>query len=532
MNILIADDEQHVREAIKLLVDWQALGVDRIIEAENGTVAIELAERYQPELIVTDMIMPGKNGIDFLEWLQQHLPHSKKIAVSGHDDFDFVRNTLKYGGMDYLLKPIDAEQLNETLLKAKGCWEREESTRHEQQRKNIEMNQLKPVYRDKIFSNLVTDPSYYASVQDMLHSEFGLGPDIRQCQIVIISLDFMERTVIEKFNHHRDLLFFSLTNICNEFLRKGNCGYACRYWNSENEIIILYWKRFERLHDLLAEINEGFYSTLRGRFDFGVGTAQPFPEGLGKSYKEAQTALRFRNMLENNTWLHRYEAKEKPAISTLQFSDFEEKFKLSVLSGKRAEIEFAVNDWIEAVKRLPVITVEQMELWRHEYHVIRSQWLKQRMAENTPLPELPALPIPVDEFGRLSLSLWQQELADQWAAFAGLIGRMQHKERNAIYSIAQYIEQNYGQEVTLQDIADRFYLSREYISRKFKQEFGVNIFDYLLQIRMDKAKILLQNPNLKITQIAAMVGYPDEKYFSKVFKKEFGQSPGQYRKGL
>jgi len=84
--------------------------------------------------------------------------------------------------------------------------------------------------------------------------------------------------------------------------------------------------------------------------------------------------------------------------------------------------------------------------------------------------------------------------------------------------------------MTLQHISDRFYLSREYISRRFKQEFGENISDYIARVRIEKAKQLLLSPNLRIAQIAEIIGYQDEKYFSKVFKKMVGQSPNEYRK--
>ncbi|MNY48880.1 HTH-type transcriptional regulator YesS [compost metagenome] len=99
-----------------------------------------------------------------------------------------------------------------------------------------------------------------------------------------------------------------------------------------------------------------------------------------------------------------------------------------------------------------------------------------------------------------------------------------------IFEIATFLDKHYHEDISLADIASRFYLSREYISRKFKQEFEVNLSDYLGQIRMSKAKVLLCNPNLRISQVAEMVGYQDEKYFSKVFKKMSGMTPNEYRK--
>lgn len=103
------------------------------------------------------------------------------------------------------------------------------------------------------------------------------------------------------------------------------------------------------------------------------------------------------------------------------------------------------------------------------------------------------------------------------------------KEKTGIHLIEEFVRQNYQNEINLQEIADRFFFSREYISRKFKQEFDDTITDYVMKIRMEKAKELLANPNLKIYEIANHVGYQNEKYFSKLFKKLIGVRPNEYR---
>lgn len=105
----------------------------------------------------------------------------------------------------------------------------------------------------------------------------------------------------------------------------------------------------------------------------------------------------------------------------------------------------------------------------------------------------------------------------------------QTEEKNSMQKIEEYLRNHYQQDINLQEIADRFFLNREYISRKFKQEFNETITDYLTKIRIEKAKELLANPNMKIYEIAYHVGYQNEKYFSKVFKKQAGITPNEYR---
>ncbi|MBT2690670.1 response regulator [Bacillus sp. ISL-47] len=114
----------------------------------------------------------------------------------------------------------------------------------------------------------------------------------------------------------------------------------------------------------------------------------------------------------------------------------------------------------------------------------------------------------------------------------GIPQGVQYGEKNVMQQIEEFLLESYNKDFTLQEIADRFYLSREYISRKFKQEYQATITDFITNIRMEKAKDLLQNTKLKIYEVAFQVGYQDEKYFSKVFKKTAGVSPNEYRSSL
>lgn len=534
MKAIIVDDEKHVREAVKLLVDWKHFGIDEIFEAQDGEEAIELIQVHQPQLIFTDMMMPVKSGLELLEWLAAHYACGKTIVISGHDDFQLVRHTVKHGGVDYILKPIDAEQLHAAVSKALECWIREEEERHRQRMSNIEMNQIRPVYWEKLLSNLIAEPSAYEASAAALSQEFGLDRSVKECRVAIMTLDTMNAVLKKKFDANSDLLFFSITNICNEILRDGRRGVAYRYWNSEGEIILLLFGSDESWSRILSDIQRGMASVLRSSFDIGVSRVQPFPNGLPAAYKDARTALRRRNLLSKEKQVYLVPDPLLPLQPVLSFSNYSEQLRLAVQSGSDEQIGKAVEDWINAVSKLDIITLEQLELWWSEYNVMRSRWLVEWFGEKTPVLKtwLNSSPftIPSDEAGSLSVPLWTKRLTESLTELSKHLLEHQHRDQNVIYEIAKYIQNHYHQDITLQEIANHFYLSREYISRKFKQEFKVNLSDYLSDIRVEKAKLLLLNPHLRIAQVAEMVGYDDEKYFSKVFKKTVGLSPNEYRK--
>ena len=179
------------------------------------------------------------------------------------------------------------------------------------------------------------------------------------------------------------------------------------------------------------------------------------------------------------------------------------------------------------------MNMEQLEHWWHEYNAFRNRWLAEMFGEEPPAygqSDDTAFVLPLGEQGLFSLDVWEQQFVRSLTELSRLLLSRQQQDSNVIFEIAKYIQRHYHEDITLQEIANHFYLSREYISRKFKQEFKVNISDYISGIRMDKAKLLLLNPHLRIAQVSAMVGYDDEKYFSKVFKKAVGVSPNEYRK--
>ncbi|MBO9605541.1 MAG: response regulator [Paenibacillaceae bacterium] len=536
MKALIVDDEQHVRDAIRLLIDWNEFGIETLLEADNVAEAIACVEREQPEIVFTDMLMPGPSGIRLLEWLVERYPRTKTVVISGHDDFEFVRNTVKFGGIDYILKPIACDELRAAAAKAVDCRKREDLALQTSRERSIEVNQLKPVYWDKMFSNLAGDPTYYDTIQGSLQREFGLAADTRECRIAVLRLSALDRVIRDKFASSPDLLFFTLSNICNELLREAAAGYAFRFWNSDSEIVLLLWRRLGDAEALLARINDGLFAALQGRAAFGLGSVRPFPGGVAESLREAQRALKRRNLLVRGGSVFAYSAAEAPASSpALRLGEYEAGLRLAVRSGNEERIRHAVSGLFAAIRGLSSISEEQLELWQYEFALQRERWQQELFGgetERQPSPALAELAFepPVAGDGTLSVAAWEERFAAGMIALARRVADFQHRESRIMFDIAAYIERHYDEEIALQDIAARFFLSREYISRKFKQDIGVNLSDYIERIRMDKAKLLLLNRSLRIAQIAATVGYKDEKYFSKVFKKLEGKTPGEYRR--
>ncbi|RJX36833.1 response regulator [Paenibacillus pinisoli] len=535
MKALIVDDEKHVRSTVLKLVDWEGFGFQTVLEAEDGAEAAALIEEHRPQLVITDMMMPIKSGIELMEWMEKNAFDCKKIVISGFNDFEFVRHTVKFGGIDYLLKPIDRKQLQDAVSKAVASWNETKRERLQYHEKNKEVNELKPLYRDKLLSGLLTEAASgnAPAAGESCLREFPYLSGVDSCRVAVFDLQSLQQPIRDKYSTSLDLLFFTLLNICNEFLQPAERGLAFRNWNRPYEIVVLLCNELGAAPDWLRKIAAGINRTLRGSVEFGLSTSGGFPDGLHKAYMEAADALYKRNLLEPSRLIHEY-SQVSGRLSTIRFGKYEEKVRLAVRSGNPDPLRHVVSEWFQVIGEMDYISLEQLKMWWDEYNAARAGWVEEFFRENDgsqqqPIENRPFI-VPLDESGRLSLTEMQRLLTESLIELSKTFISMQSLSSSPMREIARYIEAHYTQDIRLQDISASFHLNREYISRKFKMEFGETLIDYVNRIRVEKAMILLLNPHLRMAQIAQMIGYHDEKYFSRVFKKLTHTTPNDYRK--
>jgi two-component system, response regulator YesN len=255
MKAIIIDDEKHVREGLLLLADWDHFGIQTILEAEDGEQAKNLITEHRPEIIFTDMRMPKLDGINLLKWLNSSGIKSKTIVVSGYDDFEYMRNAIYYKSFDYILKPIEPEILNETLSKAVNEWNELARSWKSHVEDSRVMNEVKPLYWDRLFSNLCSSEGLTIASEGKILHEFGVEIGKRQKTVGLIPI---KPSVMKCFQGDRDLASFTLTNICNELLKKNNDGVCFRNINKDEELVILLWND-KNINFLLDEFYASIY---------------------------------------------------------------------------------------------------------------------------------------------------------------------------------------------------------------------------------------------------------------------------------
>jgi len=514
MKVLIIDDERHVREGIKLLANWEMANTTEIFEAENGQIAKDIILKERPQVIFTDMMMPEVDGRELLKWIKSEKLTSKIIVITGYEDYQFMREAIQNGASDYLLKPIDPDSLNDTFIKAVTEWRKEEEDRNESIKYLQKLYEILPIYRDQQLSNAINGNSYDQNLLMKLESSAA--------NKVVVSIIKMRNIDAFAGIWPEDLCYFASLNVVNEILQELNAGIAFRNIHAKQEICLIYWgTNLEYVLNNIAEILAKVVP-----FPFHISKSKHYTlEQLREAYNEANSILLEYNLLEtvgtpiiNKEYIEEYSSINFVELIKI-LDQMMEKHDISIF-------DEVVNRIIYQIKERNYFSYSQLETWDQEYNSLLTRWMKLKSLQSF-------LKLDIDTFwnikGQFELKVYFSAQREKISALFLQLGQP-NRELNTIEEIAYYIQKNYSEEISLQEFSEKFYLSREYISRKFKQIYGENLSDYLVRTRINRAKELLKFPNLKIYEIAGEIGYQDDKYFRKIFKKMVGMTPNEFRK--
>jgi len=539
-KVLIVDDELPAREAIRILGEWERLGITDIREADNGEAALAIVEAWQPDVVLVDMKMPVMDGAALLRRMEELSPGVFTIVISGFDDFEFTRQAIQSKVVDYLLKPVIRGELNQALAKAIDYLEARRKRANEAIDRDIALNMSLPKLKETIYLSMVDRTLQEQTKASSLKLIGADEPGVRFCAAAlrILNLDEIKNG---KFGGDGTLFRYALTNVINELGESGVRCFSFANPKQERELIVVMQghhssadisrqRELSFLRQVCSKLNEMFGVLLLA----GIGDVAEDAADVGDSYDAAVNRLLAIDLLE---WRGSMTVAAEdsgnagappdipsitariPAIRTAM-----QNHNSQVMRGIAA-------DYIGAIRKCGVFSFRDACRTLDEMDFI----LKDIAAEmGVPTAELTA------DAERLTFRGASRDIRS-FEQFAHLLsngfehyGEMirQHARLNSAFDIRDikdYIDQHYYEEVKIATFTEMHYLSREYLMKLFKQAYGTGIYEYVLKVRMDKAKQLLRDPDLRIQHIADILGYKDKNYFSKAFKNYCGVSPSDYR---
>jgi two-component system response regulator YesN len=532
LKMIIADDEYNAREGLKEIIPWEAMGIEIVAIAADGQEAFELCRDLRPDILLTDIRMPMMDGLEAAMKLKELHEQLRVIIISGAQDFNYVKTALHLHADGYILKPIKIHELQDTVNQVVSAITIERKREEHTSRLKQQLQDNIPTLREKFLIDLVQ--GLYKSereVNDKL-ALFKLPLEMNStCTAAIFQIDEYEKAM-ERYNEeYKQLLSFSITNILEEILSRSQVGVT--FAMNENEFIVIFnhaaMNNNQYLH-ICQEIIDCINNFLNISISAGIGNPVQKILELYFSYNEANAAIEYRFFKGKNAILQISDFKtqgtglefplvyeeQKQLFNFMKLGNQEEvsdKVKYifdTVCSGRNYSIGYVQSicfDLINMASKTLYELGENIEKIVSDFYEMFSEVYNKRDAA---------------ELQEMVLVLFNK-LTSYFA--------QKHNQKNShlINKIKDIISKKYMENLAVTRLAEEVYLSPNYISLIFKQETGENITEYITKVRMEVAKELLKDNDLKILEIAEMVGFENTTYFSTVFKKFTGMHPQKYR---
>lgn len=499
-KVMVVDDEPIIRYGIRACLDWQALGLAMIGEYANGEEAYRAMEQEQPDILITDIKMPLMDGIALTGKAMKLIPHLKVVFVSSYNDFDYVREGIRLGAVDYILKPtLEPAQLENLMKRCMALLDRErEVNRHLVLAERQTQEEKRKIWEREAKRVLLGEPEAAGS---------GRLPDWMEAPFVSACILLDDRHRFDEDNG------FMHKTIVLEDIRDGLYATFPRSLaliTDQNELFLL----MPQSRDTEQQL-EAFKEQMGERSGVSLTMGIFLHAGdvpLAERFQRARRAGE-RRFFAGTGQLHVYDGKEQepagqvPPLPSLRLTDGDDVRRLLDRrlalwrSGRYGEEAIKAD----ACRMLTKLARGRMNEWFQLYgmeRLNRSETVDQLQATLAQLAaeclEKPAL------------------LTDPGSS-------------TLVDKAIRYIHAHYTEELTLQEVADQVHISRNYFSLLFKKQTGRNFIDYLIHLRIQHARRLLGESDLRVYEVAEQSGFGDVKYFSKLFRRMTGSTPQDYR---
>lgn len=529
-RIMLVDDEEEVRKAIIRKMDWEQMGFMVVGDAENGEDALEKLEQLEPDVVITDIRMPYMDGLTLTAHIREKYPSIKILIFSGYDDFEYAKQAIKLNVTEYILKPVNGQELEVILKRIRiGLDEEIEQRRNITSLRESYTGSL-PILRELFLNELVHRTADVTAVVPKL-KEYGIDIlDAPKWLAAVIHVERVERIESRELSMHQELIPISVRGLVEDYL-KDHCRFAI--FNSMEGITVIAAVDEDSsehgLINLFHDICKESKRVLEVAITAGIGNSCDALPEIGHSYQTAVDALGYRAIVGKGQVIYINDV-EPVSRGKLQFDiKDEEDMRSAVKFGSRQTIE-SVFQKLSARMDDAKVHVQQYQVYMlsivncmvalmQQYDLDIEEMLDSKARYEDVLKEI----------------CRREEFADRIIPIACRMNETMNRERGnttkrVIQEAKEYIREHYSNpELAVEMLCCHLHMSPAYFSTVFKKETGQTFINYLTEVRLKKAVELLNETDDKTYMIAKKVGYQEQNYFSYVFKKQYGMSPTKYR---
>lgn len=535
LKVLIVDDDSIARTNIKTMMDWNKSGFDICGEAANGVNAIQLVESSGPDIVITDMSMPVMDGVALIEYLEKHSPRTKVIALSGYDDFEYVRQSMKKGAVDYLLKHKLNGALLQSVLETAAQRIREE-------RKIVAYNNLvkeqltesRAVLSQNFIKQLVQGTITEKKEIEWQIKNLELRLDTRNLSVVICKIDdfhFLQERYTAKEIYK---LISSFEDIACEILR--DAGKALITYLSEGKFVIIFSYGNMRsdlyIYNSIMTAVDRVKTSIRRFLNitacFSLGGIFNDITEISKYYNETDVALQDKFFRGKDKVIKENENTGK-CMEFLNLDINDEKKLIHGLknldrTGVREQFDHIFEKLSKGCASYKSIRMICAELINIINRVAKELGIDAKLIYSDD-------EIPYDEMKKYeTLTEVKAWISGAYERLIGIIAvaRIHPGYSEPTAKAIEFILRNYFNPISLNEAADFIGVNSSYLSRVFKRDCGIGFVEYLNRIRVEYAKQSIQKGNTKLKEVVKEVGFNNYTYFFKVFKDSEGMTPQEY----
>lgn len=527
LKVLIVDDEPVIKEGL-CGFSWDKTGFELVGAAEDGEEALLMVKLLAPDLVITDIKMPGMDGLTLAARIKEDYPFIHIILLTGHNETELVKSALKLHVDDYLLKPTDFNVLKKVLHKTAKSIHTRRSRQEQFDKMNKQLSTALPVLKSSLFIELVNGRFY---TEKEAFSWFQLF-EIHTGNYMVVTTSFRLKEEYNPENTKENwLVSMSISNICSEIFSNFTKD-ILQYFEHPNLYFLLIFSSDIEDKDCIQaaqyatkKIQTSVRDLLDAKISFGISSIGKKLNTIYTLYKQSQVAYNHSFFFGSNMTILFSDIEESTEMTYMFPPGKQELFDHAVRRGDIHQVTFILNGLWKDLEHTPTRNINQVK------NIIITMILKafQTIHEN--------LPAEHDSMGWIQKVLdcqTEKDLMDYSHRLLESVIIDSHHQSQSHYDtiakqIIQYIHEHYAEDLSLDILADIFHFSTSYVSRLIRKSSGINFTEILTDTRMSHAKTLLQQGHYKASEVGNLVGYKDPSYFIQLFKKRYGITPNEYK---
>lgn len=518
LKVVIADDEKKICLLLRNLIDWEENGMEIVGEANNGLDAWRLLKEEHPDIVILDIRMPGMDGLELLQKIREMDERIKVILISGHKHFEYAHTALRYGVENYLLKPINGEELLNNLQIVKSKILQENGEAHSRSVLKVRLSESIEKVRKNFLAVLSEDGSKVQQMElEEANREYYLHLSRGHFRLGLIRVGGLQKQQVEiVLEYAASFIENSMKQSVGEVLCQKRKNELLCLFNYAEELV---WR--EKLQEVFERIVQKYEDVC----SFSMGISEDWKWIRADMLTQAKDAMFY----HFRTGAHKiiFYSEDMKAREDVLGNEWYKKLNQAIEIESMQQVTGCFADLMRLVERRTMSPSALYSVLENVGELLETSDTNKKHESGTTVKAQYMDNISRAKTERELVAVAEKEILRMIRIWTE---QREMKDSKYVRLAKSFIDANYTKELSLDEVAGEVGINASYFSSLFKKEQGITFSDYLTEIRISRAKEMLEEGKMNVSEVGWAVGYRDQKYFSKLFLKVVGIKPSEYKK--